>query len=121
MPIQKVHTVDGSELLRLFNQKNTNQSALVSATTLSEHTLASTYEAINKNLRSYPYTLTYSMGNLSTIVYDLGGGLTITKTYSYSAGKLSTIVLSGDLPVALSALTKTLSYTGANLTSVTYT
>jgi hypothetical protein len=121
MTVNKGGVLSGDELVRIFNQKNTNQSAFTSSNNLSEHTLSSTYESVNKNLRSYPYTLTYSMGNVSTVTYDLGGGLSVVKTYSYSAGKLTTVVLSGDLPVIFSTLTKNFFYTGANLTSVTYT
>lgn len=110
----------GDALIRLYNRKNTRQGKLFDSGVFSEYTLSSTFEAINKNLRSFPYTLTYSGSNVSTIVYNLGGGLSITKTFSYSAGKLTSIVLSGDLPVALEFLTKTLSYTGSKLTSVSY-
>ncbi len=77
------------------------------------------YETVSKNLKSFPYTLNYSGGNLSTVVYDLGGGDSITKTFSYSGSNLTSVVLSGDTPAGID-LTKTLSYTGSDLTSVSY-
>lgn len=79
-----------------------------------------TYEIVAQNLKAYDYTLSYSMGKVATIIYDLGGGMSITKTFSYTGATLDTVVLSGDTPVGIN-LTKTLTYTGANLTSVVYT
>lgn len=77
------------------------------------------FETVSKNLRSYPYALSYGVDGLSSIVYDLGGGDSITKTFNYTLGVLTSLVLSGDTPSGVS-LTKTLSYTGDDLTSVTY-
>lgn len=78
-----------------------------------------TYEYVSKNLNSHDYVLSYISNRVSTIIYDLGGGLSITKTLSYTGNKLTTVTLSGDTPLGI-ALTKTLAYTGANLTGVTY-
>jgi hypothetical protein len=77
------------------------------------------FETVSKNLRNYPYALVYGIDGVSTITYDLGGGLSIVKTFNYVLGVLTTIVLSGDTPSGIE-LTKTLSYTGADLTSVAY-
>jgi len=77
------------------------------------------FETLSKNLKVYPYTLTYGVDGVDTIVYDLGGGLSITKTFNYTLGVLTSIVLSGDTPVDID-LTKTFHYTGVDLTSVTY-
>lgn len=77
------------------------------------------FEYVNKNLSSYDYTITYSGSDIDYIVYDLGGGLTITKTFNYTGKDLTSIVLSGDTPLGIS-LTKTLTYTGKDLTSVAY-
>jgi hypothetical protein len=107
-------------VIPLLNKKNVRQKSLFTPSLLSDYILSSTYEVINKNLRSYPYTLTYSSGNVSVITYDIGGGMSIVKTFSYTTGKLTSIVLSGDLPIEIDYLTKTLSYTGSNLTSVSY-
>jgi hypothetical protein len=78
------------------------------------------FETVSKNLKSYPAVLSYISGSLTTIVYDLGGGQSITKTFGYSLGKLVTITLSGDTPSGID-LIKTFSYTGDDLTGVTYT
>ncbi len=120
--MNRINDVSGLDnaLLKVHNKKNVRQVSYSDAGLLSEHTLLSTYETVNQNLNTYPYSLTYSGGNVATITYDLGGGLSILKTFSYSAGKLISVVLSGDLPLELEYLTKTLTYTGANLTSVSY-
>lgn len=77
-----------------------------------------TFETISKNLKSYPYTLNYTSGKLTSIVYTLPSG-TITKTLNYTSEKLTSIVLSGDTPSGID-LTKTLAYTGDTLTGITY-
>lgn len=78
-----------------------------------------TFETTSRNLLSYPATLNYTNGDLTSIVYDLGGGESITKTLAYAAGKLETITLSGDTPAGID-LVKTLTYTGDDLTGVAY-
>lgn len=77
------------------------------------------FEYVSKNLGAYDYTITYSGNDIDYIIYDLGAGLFITKTFNYTGNKLTSIVLSGDVPLGIT-LTKTLSYTGNKLTSVTY-
>jgi len=85
----------------------------------SSYDTAQEFETVSKNLKSYPYVLTYGVDGIDTIVYDLGGGLSITKTFNYTLSVLTSIVLSGDTPAGID-LTKTLNYTGADLTGVTY-
>lgn len=82
-------------------------------------TAEETFESVSKNLKSYPYELTYTGDDLTSIVYDLGGGLQIVKTLTYTGENLTEIVLSGDVPSGIST-TKTLSYTGDNLTDIIY-
>jgi hypothetical protein len=77
------------------------------------------FEIYSKNLKSYPATFNYTGSDLTSVVYDLGGGLSVTKTLHYTAGDLTSIVLSGDTPVGIN-LTKTLTYTAGNLTGVSY-
>jgi hypothetical protein len=81
--------------------------------------LGEDFETVSKNLKSYPYDLIYGADGIDTIVYDLGGGLSITKTFNYVATVLTTIILSGDTPSDIK-LTKTLNYTGDDLTNVIY-
>lgn len=78
-----------------------------------------TFETVSKNLKGNDYTLSYSGGRLSTMVYTVPSVGTITKTFNYTGDKLTSIVLSGDTPGGID-LTKTLSYTGDSLTSVAY-
>lgn len=80
---------------------------------------AEAFETVSKNLKSYPYTITYGIDGIDEITYDLGGGQTIVKTFNYTLGVLTSIVLSGDTPDGI-LLTKELSYTGDDLTAVTY-
>ena len=79
-----------------------------------------TFEAVSKNLKSYSSVLNYAGDSISSIVYDLGAGNFITKTFGYTPGGLvSTIVLSGNTPVGVD-LTKQLSYSGSTLIGVDY-
>lgn len=77
------------------------------------------FETVSKNLKSWDYTLNYTSGILTSIIYTNLSN-TITKTLNYSSGLLTSIVLSGDTPSGIS-LTKTLNYTSGVLTSITYT
>jgi hypothetical protein len=81
--------------------------------------LAEAFETVSKNLKSYPYVITYNGDDINYITYNLGGGDAIVKTFHYTIGVLTSIVLSGDTPLGIT-LTKTLSYTGDDLTSVVY-
>jgi hypothetical protein len=81
--------------------------------------LAETFETVSKNLKAYDYTLNYTSGALTSIVYALGGSLTITKTFNYTSGTLTSIVLSGSTPSGID-LTKTFTYTSGSLTSIGY-
>jgi|JI8StandDraft_1071087.scaffolds.fasta_scaffold00207_29 hypothetical protein len=77
------------------------------------------FETVSKNLKAYPNELNYTGDNLTSIVYDLGGGLTITKTLSYTGDNLTEIELTGDIPDGISTV-KSLLYTGDNLSQITY-
>ena len=80
--------------------------------------LGEEFETVSKNLQSWDYSLNYSGGVLTSIVYTNGVD-TITKTLNYTGPTLTSIVLSGDTPLGID-LTKTLSYTGSDLTGVSY-
>lgn len=77
------------------------------------------FENTSKNLRSYPATISYQAGKVSTITYDLGSGRTITKTLAYAGGVLSAITLSGDTPSGID-LVKSLVYSDGLLTDFSY-
>jgi hypothetical protein len=79
---------------------------------------ADTFETVSKNLKAWSPTFAYSSGVLSTITYT-HAAQTIVKTLNYTTGKLTSIVLSGDTPEGIS-LTKTLAYTGDDLTGIAY-
>jgi hypothetical protein len=81
--------------------------------------VAVTYETVSKNLASWDATYAYTLGVLDTITYTDGVD-TIVKTFGYTLGVLTSITLSGDTPGGIE-LVKTLTYTGADLTSVDYT
>jgi len=77
-----------------------------------------TFESVSKNIKSWAYSLNYTLGVLTSIVYT-SGLLSVTKTFNYTSGVLVSIVLSGDTPSGIT-LTKTLNYTTGSLTSVSY-
>lgn len=79
-----------------------------------------TFETISRNLKAYPATLSYSGGQVTSVTYDLGGGLSIVKTLTYSGSDVSGITLSGDTPGGVS-LTKSLIQDGSgNVTGWDY-
>jgi len=77
-----------------------------------------TFETVSKNLRQYPYTIEYQLGNLDKIVYATPSGI-ITKTFVYLANKLDQIILSGEID-GLTENTKKFNYTDNKLTSINY-
>lgn len=81
--------------------------------------LSESFETVSKNLKAYPYTITYASGDIDTIVYDLGGGMQITKTFGYTSGDVTSITLSDDTPGGID-LIKTISYVGGAVDNVVY-
>lgn len=86
---------------------------------LWKNTNKNTFEKVSSNLKSWNYSLNYTLGELTSIIYTDGVD-TITKTLYYTSGDLTSIELSGDTPTGID-LTKTLTYTGDQLTAVVYT
>lgn len=80
---------------------------------------SATFETVSQNLAALPKVLSYSAGVLTTVIYAIGGGAFITKTFNYLLGELTSIVLSGAVPGGV-ALTKVLSYQSGELTGVAY-
>jgi len=77
------------------------------------------FETVNKNLESYPKTLSYTGDFLTQVTYTTLSG-SIVKTLSYDVSdRLETITLSGDIPSGIDTV-KTLVYTGDNLTGAAY-
>ncbi len=82
--------------------------------------LSSSFETVSKNLVAYPYEISYTVdGDVDFITYDLGGGLSIVKTFNYTSGDITSVVLSVNTPVGID-LTKTFSYVDGNVDSVIY-
>lgn len=78
------------------------------------------FETVSKNLKSFSNTFNYAGELLTSIVYDLGDGQSITKTFNYTLDLLTSIVLSGSTPFGID-LTKTFIYnTGQQLTNINY-
>ena len=88
-------------------------------TDIEENYVPHTFETVSNNLRVYPYTITYSSGDIDTIVYDLGGGMQIIKTFGYTSGDVTSITLSGDTPSGID-LVKTISYVGGVVDNIVY-
>lgn len=94
--------------------------SITSTVALGADGIKDAFETVSKNLKSYGATFAYGGGgDLSSITYDLGFGLTIVKTFNYSGSDISSIVLSGDTPSGID-LTKTFSYSGGDISSVAY-
>ena len=86
---------------------------------LLDNVIGQEFETVSKNLKSYPYDITYDVDdNIDFIDYDTGSG-TITKTFGYTSGDVTTITLSGSTPGGIN-LIKTFTYSGGQLTSVAY-
>lgn len=77
------------------------------------------FEVTSKNLKAYPAVLGWTNGQLTSMQYALGGGLSVTKTLNYSGDQLDSIVLSGDTPGGIN-LTKNLTWVNGTLTEVSY-
>lgn len=78
-----------------------------------------TFEKINKNLDTYPFTVTYNDDNIDYITYTTDGGL-ITKAFYYTGDNVTSVTLTGDLPGSLTETTKSISYSGNNVSGVVY-
>ena len=79
---------------------------------------APSFETVSKNIKAWDAAFEYTGDQLDTITYTNGTD-TIVKTFNYTDGKLTSLVLSGNTPSGIE-LTKTLSYTGDQLTGVGY-
>lgn len=77
-----------------------------------------TFEYISKNLKSYPYVITYSNNALSSISYTTENG-NIVKSFSYANNSLSSVSISGNI-LGNVILTKNLNYENGALISVFY-
>lgn len=83
--------------------------------------LGSSFETVSANLSAYDNVIGYNgNGDVDTITYDLGGGLEIVKTINYNGNDdVTSIVLSGDTPSGIN-LTKSFTYTGEDITGMSY-
>lgn len=79
-----------------------------------------TFEYVSKNLNSYPHAMTRVNGEIQSITYTTPGG-DITKTINRTGGLVSSVVLSGELPPALSVTTKTITRNpDGDISSISY-
>lgn len=81
--------------------------------------IGNTFETVNNNLQSLPHAINQTSGRITSIVYTFPNASTITKTINYTSDRVTSIVLSGATPSGIS-LTKTFTYTGNDLTGVSY-
>ncbi len=85
-----------------------------------EGKIQETFETISKNIKAYPFIINYTDSNPTSIVYDLGDSLAITKTFTYTGELITSITLSGDIDNNNINLTKVLTYNQGTLVSVSY-
>jgi len=79
-----------------------------------------TFESVSKNLKSYPYEISYTGGgDIDFVTYDLGGGQTIIKTFGYTSGDVTSVTLSEDTPSGIN-LIKTITYVSGNVDNISY-
>lgn len=86
---------------------------------LSGNYLSETFETINKNLKQYPYNLSYTGETLTGIRYNISPSSFVNKTYTYTSGLLTNISISG-MPLPSVSLNKSFTYSGEILTHITY-
>jgi hypothetical protein len=98
---------------------NTVEEHLKSLDAELSNRIKQSFETVSKDLRAFPCVLNSDGDVLTSIVYDLGGGQSVTKTFNYTGDDLTSIVLSGSTPNGIH-LTKTLSYIGGSLSSISY-
>ena len=84
-----------------------------------EGEIEKTFETISKNLKAYPFEITYQDESPVTIAYDLGSSLSIIKSFTYTEGFITKITLSGDVSAGVN-LNKNLIYNEGILTNVFY-
>ena len=95
-------------------------SSFGDAVYLQDGVVTPSFETVSKNLASVPVTFNYTGTYLTSVLYNVGEGLFITKTLNYdNAGALTSLVLSGDTPFGIS-LTKHFTYVSGNLVGITY-
>ena len=80
--------------------------------------ISESFEVVSKNIKAYPYEISYLSDVVSLISYTTPGGV-VDKTFNYVLGKVSSIVLSGATPGGIQ-LTKTFSYIGDAIAEVAY-
>ena len=73
------------------------------------------FESVSKNLSDQDSVFGFTGDQLTSITYANG----VIKTLGYTLGKLTTITLSGATPSGIN-LTKTIAYSGAAVSSITY-
>ena len=95
-----IKTVNGSSVLGSGNLVVTGEQS---------------FETVAKNLVGSNAVPGYSGGELVTLTYANG----IVKTFGYSGGRLVTVTLSGALPGGIQTV-KTLTYTGDDVTGISY-
>lgn len=77
---------------------------------------SNSFETVSSNLSAYNYVINYNMSGDISSIVYSNG---ITKTLNYTGDDITSIVLSGSTPSGIS-LTKTLTYTSGNVTGITY-
>lgn len=77
---------------------------------------AVSFETVSRNLSAVGAVLSYSGQDLASVTYANG----VIKSFTYGPDGLASVTLSGAIPDGI-ATVKTLTYTGGNLTAITYT
>lgn len=107
---------------RYFNDGNSLQWVELTSASgggLTSAEIQESFETISRNLKCYPAALNYTGDRLTSTVYTVPAGGSITKTFSYTDDRLMAVILSGNTPGGI-ALTKAFTYSGDTLTGIVY-
>ena len=77
---------------------------------------SNSFETVSANLSAYNYVINYNISGDVSTIVYSNG---VTKTLNYTGGNVTSIVLSGSTPSGIS-LTKTLAYTDGDVSGITY-
>jgi hypothetical protein len=89
----------------------------IDSSAIPETFISQTFETLSKNLKSFPYTISYNGTQIANLSYTTGGG-TMIKALNYSGDLIANIVISGTY--LSETYTKTLTYANTSITGASY-
>lgn len=118
-----VREVDGSPSGTATTLVFPNGSVSFAGSTATITSLQETFETVAQNLKAHATGFTYVDGRVTSIMYTVPSVGIAQKIINYTGNKITSIVLANVVGEALPSgisLTKTITYTGDNITGVAY-